>query len=419
MPMRILPFIILAFFTYMLQAQNQDGPQLPVTLEHADSLVGSGPTESGIREFLGSVRFVQGNVTVSCDRAVHNVGANQVDLYGRVVIRQGAATIYAPLIMYSGVTNLATATKGMRVVQGNSSITSKRGTYSTLSHIATFLDSVVAVDDSVKIWADTLVYDRSTDTTDARGRVVISDSIGFLWLTCDHAFRNPRIGLMRMAGNASSWQWDSVSVPDTLYIHADTLLINRSGGSPLYHAMGSAELVRGSVAARADSMYYAAQPGRFEFYGHPVLWSDSLLLVADTIVAEAPQRQLQSVIGNGNALLISLTDTLFPDRFDQISGRQILMEIEEDTVRRLLAVGGAQSITFRMEEGRPEGLAKVASDTIRAVFETGNISDVYWLGGIEGEHHPEPVVAGREQSYRLPGFVWRTDRPLRKTRVRR
>lgn len=409
--MKYFSALILGLIILTQPTLPQDGPQLPITLQHADSIVGTGPMENGIREFLGNVRFTQGNVTVTCDRAVHNVGSNRADLYGRVVVKQGSVTISAPYISYDGNTYRADATRGIKVVEGASTITSKIGHYSTQTHVTTFIDSVAAADDSVRIWADTLVYDRDADTSVAHGRVVVSDSGGNAWLAGDHAYRNPGSQRLRIYGNASAWQWDPNADPDTMYVAADTLLMSKENGRNRYEAISGVRLVRGGVAARSDTMVYVTEPGRIDLIGHPILWSDSMLIVADTIVADVPDRTLRSITGLTKAILVSRTDTLYPDRFDQIGGDVVLLSIDDDTVRQLSAIGNAQSITFRTEETRPEGLAKAAADTIRAQFEHGQLSDVYWLGGIEGEHHPEPVVAGRAESYRLPGFVWREDRP--------
>ncbi|MBK6290205.1 MAG: hypothetical protein KA339_02900 [Candidatus Kapabacteria bacterium] len=409
--MQHLTALIIGLIVLAQPSLSQDGPQLPIVLQNADSIVGTGPMESGIREFLGNVRFTQGNVTVTCDRAIHNVALNRADLYGHVVVKQGSVTISAPYISYDGNTYQADATRGIKVVEGASTITSRVGRYSTQTHIMTFTDSVAAVDDSVRIWADTLTYDRDADTSVAHGRVVVSDSSGSAWLTGDHAYRNAVTQRIRMCGNAAAWQWDPGG-PDTVYVAADTLLMTKDKGLNRYEAVSAVQLVRGAVSARADTMVYVTDPGRIDLLGHPILWSDSMLIVADTIIADVPDKTLRSVVGLTKAILVSRTDTLYPDRFDQIGGDVVLLSIDHDTVRQLSAIGNAQSITFRTEEKRPEGLAKAAADTIRANFEHGQLSDVYWLGGIEGEHHPEPVVAGRAESYRLPGFVWRDDRPV-------
>jgi lipopolysaccharide export system protein LptA len=403
-------FLVLASATGHAQ---QDGPALPIILEHADSLVGAGPAESGTREFLGNVRFRQGNVTVTCDRAVQNVALNTADLYGKVVVRQGDVTITAPFLTYDGNTHLARAPRRLTVREGASTISARRGEYSTLTHVTTFMDSVVAVDDSVRLWADTLVVDRDRDTSLAIGNVVVRDSVGSIWMAGDRATRKPDRGETRVTGDARVWQIDTGAVADTFFVSGDTLVATRGGGADAYRAYGHTTLVRGGVAARADTMLYDESTGRIDLMGRPVLWSDSMLLVADTIVALAPGRSLRSVIGRSGGILVSRTDTTAPDRFDQVGGDVVTLRIERDTVRELLAIGRAQSITFRSEGESKEGLAKVAADSIRAIFDGGQLSDVYWLGGVEGEHHPEPVVAGRATEYRLPNFVWRTDRPQR------
>jgi hypothetical protein len=134
-------------------------------------------------------------------------------------------------------------------------------------------------------------------------------------------------------------------------------------------------------------------------------------LHADTIIALAENDELRSVIGRGSAILVAQTDSLRPERIDQIAGAIVELMMSQDTLRQLEAHGDAHSITFRSEEQRGEGLAKVAADSIRVFFEDGQLSDVIWLGGVEGEHHPEGIVADKASTYRLPQFRWRTDRP--------
>ena len=170
-------------------------------------------------------------------------------------------------------------------------------------------------------------------------------------------------------------------------------------------------MTRGNVAARCDSLVANRAAGRTDLFGHPVVWSDSMQLHADTIVASGEADQLRSVVGRGSAILVSQSDSLRTDRYDQIAGSRVSLAIEQDTIRNLEAIGDAQSITFRTEDEQGEGLAKVASDTIRVLFDNGQLTDVVWLGGVEGEHHPEPVIAGKAETYRLPQFRWRTDRP--------
>ena len=409
----LLSCAILTWSLAVGTAQERDGPALPIILEHADSIVGSGPIESGTREFLGHVRFSQGNVTVECDRAIHNVSANSVDLYTNVNVTQGGLHLKAPLVTYNGNTNIAVASRGVVVRDKGATIQARSASYSTVSHIVVFRDSVVARD-STRLWADTLVYDRDEDTTSARGSVVIIDTAERLVTRSSYAFRNPSEQYLRLRGDAQVWQWSAPTATessDTLYLSADEIVSMQTGVATIYQARWHVVMTRASVAARCDSLVADRAAGRSELYGTPVVWADSMQLHADTIIAYGEEDALTSVVGRGWAILVAQTDSLRPDRMDQIAGQRVTLSIEHDTLRSLEALGDAQSITFRAGDQRPEGLAKVASDTIRVLFEKGQLTDVVWLGGVEGEHHPEPVVAGREDTYRLPQFRWRMDRP--------
>jgi len=405
---------LIASLVLASQAQDRDGPALPIILDQADSIVGSGPIATGTREFVGHVRFTQGNVTVECDRALHNVAANSVELFSNVKIQQQGLVLLAPYVTYSGTTNIAVAPRGVIVREKESTIQSRYATYSTTTHIVMFRDSVLARD-SAQLWADTLVYDRDADTTVATGRVMIVDTVQHLVTQSAYAFRDPSLNIMRLRGDAHVWQWSELGAAskagDTLYLTADRIISTTDEGGTSYLAESSVVMTRSNVAARCDSLVANRTAGRTDLFGHPVVWSDSMQLHADTIVALGEADQLRSVVGRGSAILVSQSDSVRTDRYDQIAGSVVSLAIEQDTIRNLEAIGDAQSITFRTEDKQAEGLAKVASDTIRVLFDNGQLTDVVWLGGVEGEHHPEPVVAGKAETYRLPQFRWRTDRP--------
>ena len=181
-----------------------------------------------------------------------------------------------------------------------------------------------------------------------------------------------------------------------------------------YTAVGSVDLVRGSIAARADSISHFPETGAFELYRNPCVWADSAQLHADTIMIDAPDRIVNSIVGHTNALMVMRSDTLRPNRYDQISGVQVMLFFADKAIYQLLAQTNAESITWRVEDdGQPAGLARFACDTIKAYFESEAIQDVYWLEHVEGEHHPEAVAGSREDSYFLPSFRWRLDKPVR------
>lgn len=401
-------FALLVFFLSALPSigQEENGPQQPIILTNADSLLGNKMSDGSTREFMGRVRFVQGNVVVTCQRAVHHLDVNRVELFGNVIVTQGSMVMKAPIMTYDGATNLATALGGLRVVDSATTITSRSGTYSTKMHTAIFRDSVRVADDSMSIRADTLIYERDTKISTALHSVVVWNRAKTACLIGDTAFYDKGRNFMRVHGHASSWQLES----DSLQVSADTLEQQR-GDTTIFTARQNVELAGKHLAGRAARMEYNERTGLIQLFEQPVVWNDSTMLVADSIRVTAPDRKVSGIEGDQHAMLVSRTDTTYPDRYDQISGDHIRIVIQSDTLRRVTAVGSARSITYRYEDERPEGLTRFTSDTIKAEFQDGKPHDVYWLGGVHGEQHPERIVTGHVMDHRLPGFVWREDRP--------
>jgi len=413
--------VILIIFTSLalvprLSAQDAVGPEIPIILEHADSLVGTGPMGSAIRTFIGNVRFAQGNVTGRCHKVLHDVARNSVELTGSVEIRQGDLTISAPAITYEGATSIATAANGIRVQQKDVVVTSKAGSYDLRRRLASFQRDVRAIDDSVRIWCDSLEYDRDRDTMLARGNVQILDSAGNAWFRSNVARRDAAGRSIELIGAAQAWSWsaDSVDSADTTYISGDKLQsrpTSQGESASLLVATGNVRMVRGSTASTSGVLHYNDAAGIILLTESPTVWSDSSVLQADTITAESKDRQLRTVTGTGKAVLLSPSDTLLPVRFDQISGNTIVMRFVSDTVRTLRANGDAVSITFRKESGERKGLAKVAADSIEAGIISDEVTDVVWLGGVSGESHPERLVRDREPEFLLPGVRIPDGRP--------
>ena len=50
-------------------------------------------------------------------------------------------------------------------------------------------------------------------------------------------------------------------------------------------------------------------------------------------------------------------------------------------------------------------------DRILIAFVDGEAKEIRTIGGIEGTYFPEKFVTGKESTYNLDGFLWRSDRP--------
>jgi lipopolysaccharide export system protein LptA len=444
MPLSHLCLILVA--VVLVRPVVQQDPRPQVVLEHADSVIGIDASTSGIRRYEGNVRFRQGNVTVSCDRAIEYIGQNTVDLSGRVRVRQGDMELRAPIVHYNGNLARATAQGGVIVRDGTRSITSLSAVYSPEQKMAIFTNDVLAQDDSVTVGADTLRYFRTTKTMEAWGGVVLSSVDSTLWLTGDTVLNIPMDKKFMVVGRAKMWSWgvqtqeesearrqQQSSKGDTLYIESDTIVVlNNTHTQRL--ARGNVKLRNGTVASRSQYLAQDDSTGVIVLLGEPILWSDETQITGDTIYVFAPQQRLRQVSAIGSGFMLSparpegsrgdttvdvaggVASTMgaYDDssRWNQVSGAIIHINFANDTIQEVLAIGETRSLYYRFEDEEPQGLAQFASDTLRVTFESGVPEDIRWLGTVRGEQHPENIVAGRTHEYQLPGFMVNGDKPL-------
>lgn len=403
--------------TTSLQGQSQDetGPQPPIQLIYADSLVGTSADQNTIREFIGNVKFTQGNVTVTCNRAVQDLANNQVELFGKVVIRQEALKISAPHVIYSGSNNVARADGGVKITDANVTASSERLIYDVRSRDARLIDSVVIVDDSTKIWADSGLYNRNNKNSTAWGRVVVVGSNGTSVVRADTVFNYPSAQHSIAKGHAIVWKINvgaEESPADTTVIQARTIE-KFDVPAVKYVAAGDVEIVNKTTAARADSSIFHSDNESVLLFGNPFLWSAATKLKADMIRSIAVNSSLSDVDGIGHAFLLSVGDSSLPERVDQVSADSILIKFENDTINSLKAIGNARSINFHSENESGDGLVQFSSDTITAKFISGGPRDIYWLGSVHGEHHPENLARGKAETFRLQDFPDIPKKPMR------
>lgn len=398
----------------------------PIILKYADSLLGSSTEAGMVRVVKGNVRFVQGNVTVTCDEAVQYMTQNRVELIGNVVITQETVTLRTVRGEYNGNTKVATGQSGITLTDRDTRLEAQAGRYSTASRIADFYRDVTVENDSMLVYSDTLQYHRDTQNSFATGRVFARGKFSGIRLRGDSLSNIPAERYTRVSGGSPLFsRIDTVQAPrtgtadtlppprfDTLCISGDLLEARRDTGSEQYIATGNVRLNRGGLAARSTSGTYNHTEEYIRLTGSPVIWYDSTQLRGDSIVVRLNNSSLEQISAYRNAFAATKSDSTHTDRIDQLTGNNIFVMIAGDTLRRITAEEKAFSLYFLSNDGAPDGASRSSADMITVELDQGLASDVHWTGKVDGEYLPENMVFGRLAEYHLRNFAWFTDRPL-------
>jgi len=434
---------------FLKNPSKQAGPSLPIILNHADSLVGKDSPSGALTYLLGNVSLTQGNVQVTCNEAIQNNSLNTVILKGNVVITQGNGRIYSPYVEYYGNSGIAISPNGIRLQDDKSVLTSKYGEYSTQSYIAFFKDSVLIVDpksvieskfaeynrksknsiatgfvvfetDSAVLYSDSLFYSPSQKVSSAFGQILLASKFSSSLLEGDSIFYNLSNQSSIVMGYPNAMYVDSSNtsssnLQDTLYVTGDTLYATRYQEYDEVKVHGNASAIRTTFNSISDSLHiFTFQRNDTmisKFIGRPIIWYDSTQLTGDSIVSITKENELRNIKSFRNSFLLSKSNTKYQDRVDQVEGDTITINFSNQQLHTIYSEGNAQSLYYSYEDDMADGNAKNFADKIEIQFIENKPDLINWKGGIRGEYYPEKFVDGKVNSFNLPRFQIRNDKP--------
>lgn len=398
--------------------RSQQKESTPIVLKHADSLLGRVINGESIREVIGRVEFVQGDVIVRCYRAIHYPSRNQAELFGDVTVIRDTVTLMAPRGVYDGKKRQAFGYDGVRMWNKHLILTAKEGHYLVDDKVAYFKGDVKVVDEATTITAKELIYFEKERKSLARNDVKVvnqRDNSTIFGNYLEHLDDKKQSKILEDPRFVQIDTSSSGKV-DTLIITAKQM---ESFEKPerRFVAMDSVQLVRGELAAKSGEGVYYSQKESIVLRSSPIIWYEDNQITGDSMQIELRDRRLDRVYVSGRAFAVSRSDSLedrkspSETRFNQLTSQRMTLYFSDDRLQQIEAEGTAISLYYLYENGVPNGVNKVSGDKIVLVSREGRAESIKVVGGTEGTYYPENLVAGRESSYNLPGFIWRKDRP--------
>lgn len=425
-----MPLLIFLVFSSVLEGQPGQRSQ-PIVLQYADSLIGTRGEGSDIRDFEGNVVLIQGNVTVYADKASQYINLNKAELIGNVRINQNELDLFTKRGVYDGRTRIASSNSGVKITDRKTVLTADIGQYSTATRIADFEQKVKIEDDSVIIFSDKLQYHRDNRNTYARGNVFIIGKHSNAYLLGDTLDHFPQSGQTIVRGNPRLFQIDTLITKldtlneiteyidtvevisfDTMTVKSETMRSKTEDGKQTYYFIDSVEIIKDKLFATADTAIYERTDGIIRLHGTPVVWYDSTQLFADSIVIRVPEMQLSELKALGNAIAVSRDDTSNLDRINQITGDEIKIKFENDSINVIFSFGNAKSLYFMSGDTTSEGVHRSFSDTLVVNFAEGEVNRISWFGAVNGEFFPENLIEN-PKTYYLSGFRRKEDKPAK------
>ncbi|MFA6469279.1 MAG: OstA-like protein [Bacteroidota bacterium] len=401
---------ILCLLTGLVYSQKGD----QIILQNADIFAGR-RLDNGedVRELTGNVRFRQGDTRVWCDKAIQFLNRNEIELIGSVKIVRDTVTLTAKKGRYYGNSRKADGEGNVKLQTPNVTLYADLGTYFLDDEKAFFQRNVRVIDSTTVIYSEQLTYFEKERKSEALLNVRIVNLEDNVTMFGNYLIHSDSTRYSRMTENPRLIQIDTNDTGeiDTLAVKSIVMeSFDDSTGKMV--VKDSVIIVRGGLAARSGLVKFFRHDEKIELFEKPIVWYEENQVTGDTIFLTLEKNRLKAASIKTRAFVLSQSDSLYPNRYNQLTGRSILMSFRDNKLQETFVERNAISLYFLYGDSAGNGVNKTSGDAITMQFDDGKPKTIHVIKGIEGTYFPENLLKPDEWQYNLDGFLLREDRPV-------
>ena len=214
---------------------------------------------------------------------------------------------------------------------------------------------------------------------------------------------------------------------DSLFIHADTLVVSGPEEKRILRAYYDVRILKSDIRGRSDSLFLDESTGLTKLLkrpltrkqeqvfteqdyneNNPVLWFDKSQMTGDEIqlLSNIKTRKLDSLKIDGKVFIVE-KDTLSEDGFQQIKGGLLRGAFKESKLDNIIITKNTEMIyyLYNDEDLQLIGIDKTTCSALKMKFANGQIDDITFLVSPSGNVYPEYDLPENERT--LNGFIWR------------
>lgn len=303
-------------------------------------------------------------------------------------------------------------------------IRSERGFYDMALETGVFKQKAVINYDNKIVYGDSLYFDNQREYAAATGNIKLIDTI-------NRSIIQGHYGEIFQAKDSAVITHRALAInifdSDSLYIHADTLVVTGPENKRIFRGFYDVRLFKQDIQGKSDSLYIDESAGITKLLKrpttkkelqvmtsedftkrNPVLWFDKTQMTGNEIhlISNIQTNKLDSLKITNNVLLIE-KDTLSLNGYNQISGAKLDGFFEEGKLKSLDIKKNTMMIYYVYNDQSYEliGIDKSTCSAMRIEFESGQINEIIFHDSSDGIVYPETDLDPNERV--LEGFFSR------------
>jgi lipopolysaccharide assembly outer membrane protein LptD (OstA) len=307
--------------------------------------------------------------------------------------------LYSDTLHYNTDTKIATIL-GPSVIESDSgTVYSSKGWYNTQTNVSLLLDHSHVVSGNRILVGDSIYYDKDSGFSEVFGNMSLRDTSQMIILEGQYGYYNEKT---EFAFATDSARFLEYSRGDTLYLHADTLLVSTIDSAyrelKAYHGV---RFYRIDLQGVCDSMIFNSHDSVLYMYSDPVLWNDMYQIYGDTILVYMNDSTVDYAHIIQFAFAVQFLDTTY---YNQLKGNDMVAYFEGNTMRQIDVSGNAESIFYPVDNGSMAGMNQTKSSYLTIWLKENKLERVKFWPGSEGDVIPIPDLLPEQKTLR--DFYW-------------
>lgn len=290
----------------------------------------------------------------------------------------------------------------------NSTMYCESGWYNTTTGEGTLREDAWISKDNDYIAGDTLIYNPNERFYIGMGNVYYKDSTQKMEFNADYAFSSDSLNYSFLTGHAIATKHLK---DDTMYVHADTLFMEKLDSIDIMKAYHNAEIYSTKVQCIADSITFDSSQDLIILNVAPIVWAKTAELKGEIITINLSDSMIHQVnITNNSTILMEVEPELY---YNQIAGKNIVAKFNDNDLYRANVKGNAITIFYPEEEIKTDtsftkkrmGMNRLYASDLRIDIDSSEISGITYLEEPDGAFYPMDQIKEDEQF--IQGFDWK------------
>ncbi|HRS53258.1 MAG TPA: OstA-like protein [Bacteroidales bacterium] len=352
------------------------------------------------------------NNNLSSKKGVYYSDLKQFYFYDNVVLVNPEYKVYTDTLIYNTLTAVAYFKGPTTIISDENIIYCEKGFYDTEHDISGFTKNAYLKNKNQILKADSIYYDRNLQVGLGFKNVNIFDSLQKIIIYGNYAEYHEIQGLSYVTDSAMLAIFNE---GDTLFLHADTLLVNFNDSTKqgeLLKAYYHVKFFRDDFQGMCDSLIYNFSDSTIILYKNPILWTEENQFTAEEIkIWLQNDGKVDSLLLYKTAFIVSKDDI---DKFNQIKGNTIKGYFRNNELDYILVEKNAETVYYVRDDSSAVVGINVASALNMIIYiENNKAKRITFIQNASGIMYPEKKIPDEEKI--LKGFKWyEKERPLSK-----